>query len=77
MYRILLATDGSDYFKKVIEEALILAEALDAEVTVLTVVGEYVFTPRVSVHFAVDSWELIHKQFEKEVICSVSYFVGS
>ncbi len=55
MYRILLATDGSDYFKKVIEEALILAEALDAEVTVLTVVGEYVFTPRVSVHFAVDS----------------------
>ncbi len=66
MYRILLATDGSDYFSKVVEEALLIAEALKAEVTVLTVVGEYVFTPRVSVHFAVDSWDLIHRHFKEE-----------
>lgn len=66
MYRILLATDGSENANKVINEALLIAEALKAEVTVLNVVTEYVFSPRVSVHFSDDNWDLIHKQLKAE-----------
>jgi len=66
MYRILLATDGSEQCKKVVEEALLIAEALKAEVTVLTVVEEYVFSPRVSGHFTDDSWDLINKNLREE-----------
>ena len=66
MYRILVATDGSEHCKRVINEALPIAEALKAEVTVLTVVGEYVFSPRVSVHFTDDGWESIHKNLKEE-----------
>lgn len=66
MYRILVATDGSEHCKKVIEETLLIAEPLKAEVTVLTVVGEYVFSPRVSVHFTDDGWDAIHNHLKAE-----------
>ncbi len=45
MKRILLAVDGSEYTEKVIEKGLALAEGINAEVTIVTVVGEYVFSP--------------------------------
>jgi nucleotide-binding universal stress UspA family protein len=66
MYRILMAVDGSEHAGKVINEALHLAEALKAEVTVLTVVGEYVYSSRAKVHFSDDNWELINRQLEAE-----------
>ncbi len=66
MYRILVATDGSDHSKKVVEEALPLAEAVRAEVTVMTAVGEYVFSPRVSMQFSDDNWSRIRNQLQEE-----------
>lgn len=66
MYRILLATDGSEHSDKVVSHALPIAEAMKAEVTVLTVVGEYVFSPRISVQFSDDNWQLINKQLKAE-----------
>ena len=66
MYKILLATDGSDHSIKVVEKGLVIAESLNAEVTVLTVVGEYVFSPRVSVQFSDDNWQTINKHLKEE-----------
>ena len=66
MYRILLATDGSEHAEKVIAHALKIAEAMKAEVNILTVVGEYVFSPRVSVQFSDDNWKLINQQLKEE-----------
>lgn len=66
MYRILVATDGSEHSDKVVNEALLIAEALSAEVTVITVVGEYVFSPRVSTHFSDDGWDAIKKHLQEE-----------
>lgn len=47
MYKILLATDGSEHSNKVVEEALVIAEALKAEVVVATVIEKYFSPPRV------------------------------
>lgn len=47
MYRILLATDGSEHSQKVVDEALLIAEALKAEVIVTTVIEKYFSPPRV------------------------------
>lgn len=66
MYRILLATDGSEHADKVISHALKIAEAMKAEVNILNVVGEYVFSPRVSVQFSDDNWKLINQQLKEE-----------
>jgi nucleotide-binding universal stress UspA family protein len=66
MYRILLATDGSEHSTRVVEEALLVAEALNAEVTILNVVRESVFSPRVGAHVSDDSWKLIVKQLKEE-----------
>jgi nucleotide-binding universal stress UspA family protein len=66
VYRILVATDGSDHSKKVVEKALPLAEAVGAEVTVMTAVGEYVFSPRVSMQFSDDNWSRIRNQLQEE-----------
>ena len=41
MYRILLATDGSENSKRVVEETLTIAEAIKAEVTVLNVIDQH------------------------------------
>ena len=40
MYKILVSTDGSDHADKVMEEAVKLAAAMKAEVTILAVVDE-------------------------------------
>lgn len=66
MYRILVATDGSEHSEKVVKEALPLAEAINAEVTVMTAVGEYVFSPRVSIQFSEDNWARIKEQLKEE-----------
>ncbi len=66
MQRILIATDGSGHAEKVIEKGLELAEALSAKVTVMTVVGEYVFSPRVSVQFTDDNWKQINQHLKEE-----------
>ncbi len=66
MYRILLAVDGSDHTDKVVQEALSLAEALKAEMTILNVVREYVFSPRVGAHVSDENWNLIQKQLKEE-----------
>ncbi len=66
MYRMLLATDGSEHSDKVIDHALSIAEAMKAEVTIVTVVGEYVFSPRVSVQFSEDNWERINRHLREE-----------
>ncbi len=66
MYKILLATDGSPHSKVVIDKALAIAGALDAEVTILTVVREYVFSPRVNVQFTEENWTAIREQLEEE-----------
>jgi len=41
LYRILLATDGSENSQRVVEEVLRIAEALKAEVTALHVIEQY------------------------------------
>ncbi len=66
MDKILLATDGSEHSKKVIDKGLAIAVALNAEVTVLTVVGEYVFSPRVSVQFSDENWQAINQHLREE-----------
>ncbi len=66
MKRILLAVDGSEYTEKVIEKGLVLAEGLNAEVTIVTVAGEYVFSPRVSLQFSDDNWDRINKHLKEE-----------
>ncbi len=66
MQRILIATDGSDHAEKVIDKGLVLAEALNAEVTIITVVGEYVFSPRVSMQFTNDNWKQINQHLKEE-----------
>ncbi len=47
MYRILLATDGSAHSQKVVDEALLIAEAVKAEVIVTTVIEKFFSPPRV------------------------------
>ncbi len=66
MQRILIATDGSDHAEKVIDKGLVLAEALNAEVAIITVVGEYVFSPRVSMQFTNDNWKQINQHLKEE-----------
>lgn len=66
MQRILIATDGSDHAEKVLDKGLVLAEALDAKVMIMTVVGEYVFSPRISVQFSDDNWKQINKHLKEE-----------
>ncbi len=66
MYRILLAVDGSDHTDKVVQEALSLAEALKAEMTILNVVREYVFSSRVGAHVSDENWNLIQKHLKEE-----------
>ena len=72
MYKILLATDGAPHSKVVIDRALAIAEAMDAEVTILTVVREYVFSPRVNVQFTDENWKAIHDQLEAEADAIIS-----
>lgn len=66
MYRILLATDGSEHADKVVQETLSLAEALNAEVTILNVVREYIFSARVGAHVSDENWVLIQNQLKEE-----------
>jgi len=66
MQRILIATDGSDHAEKVLDKGLILAEALGAQVMIVTVVGEYIFSPRISVQFSDDNWKQINQHLKEE-----------
>lgn len=66
MYRILIAIDGSEHSRKVIDETLLIAEALKAEVTIITVVGENVLSPGVSIIFTDEDWDRIKKNLHEE-----------
>ncbi len=66
MQQILIAVDGSEFTDKVIEKGLVLAEGLKAKVTLITVAGEYVFSPRVSMQFSEDNWDQINRQLKEE-----------
>ncbi len=66
MYRILLAIDGSDHSKKVVDEALPIAEALKAEVTIITVTWGNIVSPGVSIHFTDEEWNRILKNIQGE-----------
>jgi len=65
MQRILLATDGSDHAEKVIDKGLVLAEALNAEVTIITIIGEDVFNPRF-LQITNEEWKNINNQLKEE-----------
>ncbi len=58
-HKILMAIDGSKHSAKVIEHVLFLAEALKAEVTVMTVTGDYDFKSRISLHMSDEYWEQV------------------
>ncbi len=47
MYKILIATDGSEHANNVVEETVAIAEAKKAEVIVMTVIEKYFSPPRV------------------------------
>ncbi len=66
MYQILVAIDGSDHSEKVIGETITIAKALEAEVTVLHVTGEYDLKNRVSIHMADEYWEQVKKNMKEE-----------
>lgn len=66
MQRILIATDGSDHAEKVIDKGLVLAEALNAKVTIITVVGEYILSPRYSIQITDADWKKINNQVKEE-----------
>ncbi|MGM0651802.1 MAG: universal stress protein [Bacillota bacterium] len=66
MQRILIATDGSEHAEKVVDKGLELAEAFKAKVTVMTVVVEYVFSPRIAVQFTGENWEQINQHLKEE-----------
>lgn len=66
MYRILLAIDGSEHSKKVVDEARRIAEAMNAEVTVFNVVNLDDVSPRISVHMSDDYWDLIKKNLKSD-----------
>jgi len=75
MYRILLATDGSKHSEKVVREAEVIAGALQAEVTVLTVMPEYESNPRITRHISDDYWEVIRKNQKEageEIVAKVA-----
>ena len=72
MQRILIAVDESEHAVKVIDRGLVLADALKAKVTIMTVVGEYVFSPRVSVQFTDDNWKQINQHLKEEAEAVVS-----
>ncbi len=64
MYKILVAIDGSEHSDRVIDETLTIAKALDAEVTVLNVTGEYDMQNRISVHMSDDYWDQVKKNMK-------------
>ncbi len=66
MYQILVAIDGSEHSEKVIDETITIANALEAEVTVLHVTGEYDLQNRISIHMADEYWEQIKKNMKEE-----------
>lgn len=71
MYKILLATDGSEHTHKVIEEALPIVEGVQASVTVLTVITEHIIENRLAPEVSSEKWNEIklyqHKEAEKIV----------
>jgi len=60
--KILVATDGSEHSAKAITEAIMLAESLKAEVTVITVMDE---TPSFSYFVPADIISQIRKSYEE------------
>ena len=66
MYRIMLAIDGSDHSQKVIDEALIIAEALKAEVTIINVSWGSVMSPGVSIHLSDEELDRIAKNIKQD-----------
>ncbi len=66
MYKILLATDGSEHTQKVIEEALPIAESIQASVTILTVISEHGFENRIAGEVSSEKWNDIKQYQHKE-----------
>ncbi len=66
LYRILLATDGSEHSQKAVEEALVIAEAVKAEVTVVTVLSEESFNKRATPEVSEEIWNRIESYLTEE-----------
>ncbi len=66
MFQILMAIDGDEHSERVVEETITMAKALNAEVTVLHVTGEYDFKSTVSVHMSDDYWTQVKKNLQEE-----------
>ncbi len=66
MYKILVAVDGSEHTRRVIEEAARIAATADAEVTVLTVAGELLYSTIPTYYFKEKSMESIEQSFQEE-----------
>ena len=66
MYKILLATDGSENSVKVVSEVLPIAEALNAEVTILNVVETQDYSYMVNAPFSDEIRDDINKKLQLE-----------
>jgi len=66
MYRILLATDGSESMKKLVEEVLTIAVAVKAEVTILNVIERNDYSYLARTPYMVEVKNDVDKQLKVE-----------
>ncbi len=62
MYKILLATDGSEHSDRIVSEVLLIAEALKVEVTILNVIETHGFSCMVNAPFSDEISDDINKK---------------
>ncbi len=66
MYRILLATDGSESMKKLVEEVLKIAVPIKAEVTILNVIERSDYSYTAKTPYTVEVKNVVDKQLKVE-----------
>jgi len=66
LYQILVAIDGTEHSENVIDETIMMAKALEAEVTVLHVTGDYDMQNRISIHMSDDYWKQVKQNMKEE-----------
>jgi len=66
MYRILLATDGSKSMKRLVEEVLMIAVAIKAEVTILNVIEHNDYSYMTKTPYTVQIKNDVNKQLKVE-----------